>query len=191
MAFESTVSYLYHPLAPKRIAKTLPSVKIIVMVRNPIERAYSDFNYRRTVWGDKSFSTFEDAIDAEIDEHITREEFRKIQLDENYPCKTYYKYSLLSRGIYVQQIANLVQYVSKDRILILKSEDFFRDPNSSFATVLRFLKLPPERTYPFKIKKKGAYEKPMKEETRRRLAAYFEPYNQRLYDLLGLNFGWS
>lgn len=189
LTFESTVSYMFHPHAPKRIADTLQDVKIIVMLRNPIERAYSDYNYRRTTWGDSSFSSFEEAIGAEMDGSIAREEYHKMTLDERYTYKRYYRYSYLSRGIYVEQLANLMRYISKDRILVLKSEDFFKDPQAVLGSVLKFLELPAYHLDRFVVKKKGSYGK-MQASTRERLAEYFEPYNQRLYDLLGMDYSW-
>ena len=74
-------------------------------------------------------------------------------------------------------------------MLVLKSEDFFKQTIKTMELVQDFLglqyqelALPPPKT-------SGGYE-PMDPATRQRLEAYFEPYNQRLYEYLGVDFGW-
>ncbi|MEM0117514.1 MAG: sulfotransferase domain-containing protein [Conexivisphaerales archaeon] len=116
LTFESTVSYLYDPHAAKRISTCLPDVKIIVMLRNHVDRAYSEFWYRRNVWNDYEFDTFEDAINFEMRTKIAEQEYKILQRDEEYPYHKFYRYSYLSRGIYAFQIENLFRYINKKQI---------------------------------------------------------------------------
>ena len=76
---------------------------------------------------------------------------------------------------------------------MLKSEDFFERPVETLKVVLTFLELPewePEASELANKRNKGDYGQKMDPAIRRRLEEYFEPHNQRLYDYLGVDFGW-
>jgi hypothetical protein len=79
LTFESTTSYIYHPHAPKRIAHSLPNSKLMVMLRNPADRAYSEYWYRRIEWRDTEFETFEKAIEYELKSRTGDQEYEKIK----------------------------------------------------------------------------------------------------------------
>jgi hypothetical protein len=107
--------------------------------------------------------------------------------------------SYLSRGVYVDQLVRWAGHFDREQTLVLKSEDFFRDPVRTLGAVLGFLGLPewePDPSGPRgkngdeRKKFKGKYKQEMAPETRRRLEEYFEPHNRRLYDYLGRDFGW-
>jgi hypothetical protein len=82
-----------------------------------------------------------------------------------------------------------------EQFLILRSEDFYADPAATFGRVLDFLHLP--RAEP-RLRKQdylqyshNTYSSRMDPELRSRLVEYFRPHNRRLYDLLGVDFGWE
>ncbi|HHT9137186.1 MAG TPA: sulfotransferase family protein [Candidatus Wunengus sp. YC60] len=183
---EATPGYIFHPHAPRRIFELLPDVKIIVLLRNPVDRAYS--HYYHEVRKKRESLSFEDAI--KMEEERLRGEFDKIINDENYYSFNYLHYSYLSRGIYVEQLQRLHQYFKKEHILIIKSEDFFKDSQATIEKVLQFLGLPGWQPTDFKKVNVGSYQK-MDPAVRSRLLDYFEPHNHRLYEYLGINFGWE
>jgi hypothetical protein len=95
------------------------------------------------------------------------------------------------------------KFFDKEQMLVLKSEDFFKRPEEILKAVYAFLDLPdwePEAPEPRDERKKekrartkrnkGRYEQEMDPATRRRLEEYFEPHNRRLYEYLGVDFGW-
>jgi hypothetical protein len=75
-------------------------------------------------------------------------------------------------------------------MLVLKSEDFFERPKEILKIIVDFLGLPNWEPEAYEICKKGAYEEEMDPATRRRSEEYVEPYNRRLYEYLGVDFGW-
>ncbi len=187
---EASPSYLFHPHAPKRIAKALPHTKLIVLLRNPIDRAYSQY-YHSLELGYETLP-FEEAIEGEAER--TAREREKILKDEAYESYAYKHQSYLTRGIYVDQLRVWMDLFPQEQFLILKSEDFYADPGASVKSVLAFLNLPETET---KIHKKEykqynntTYSK-MDPDLRKRLVEYFEPHNARLYDFLGIDFGWD
>ncbi len=188
---EASPYYLFHPHAPKRIAKFLPHVKMVVLLRNPIDRAYSHY-YHEVAGCHEKLPTFEEAIDCE-QERIGKET-EELARNEYYVSYKHRHFSYLSRGIYVEQLKIWMDLFPRTQFLILKSEDFYADPAAGLRQVLEFISVP---GVGLKAQKE-AYEqlnttKPpkMNAATRKRLIEYFEPHNARLYAYLGVNYGWD
>ncbi len=183
---EATPYYLFHPLAAERLADTLPNSKVIIMLRNPVDRAYSHYSHIQRV-GREPLS-FEDAIAAEPERLAGEAE--RILADPNYSTFTHVHYSYLARGRYVEQIPRWLERFPLERIHFIGSEDLSRDPTATFQRTLDFLGLESRMPDQFSIFKQGSYEQ-MAPATRRQLVDYFRPYNQQLYDLLGMKFDWD
>lgn len=187
---EATPSYLFDPYAPERAATTVPEARLIVVLRNPVDRAYSLYQMAmRKGW--ETTTTFEEAIGAKqavgaltkADEAV--EEGSHAALDDN----SWY----LSGGVYVDQLVRWSSFFSEEQMLVLKSENFSKRPQDTLKLVLEFLNLPEWEPKVNELNKKrheGGYEQEMHPATRRRLEEYFEPHNSRLYALLGVDFGW-
>lgn len=183
---EATPYYIFHPTAHERIASTLPQAKIIIILRNPIDRAYS--HYQHMVRVGREPLSFDDALAAE-QERLTGEA-EKIKADPRYPTYKHLQYSYLARGDYLPQIQRWYSVFSKEQILVLQSEDLYTKTAETMEKVQDFLGLAhwhPKKAYG--VFKEGSYE-PMKAETREKLAAHFNPRNEALYKYLGRNFGW-
>lgn len=183
---EASVSYIYHPHAAKRMAKMIPNVRIIAMLRNPVDRAYSHWslNVRRG----KEDLSFENAIERE-EERIAGEMERMIH-DEYYFSEHFKRYAYKERGKYAGQLVSWLEAFPREQILIIKSEDYFNNSSGVLKTILDFLSLP---QYEFKGVRKvfpGKYE-PMNAVTRKYLIDYFKPHNEKLYNLLGTSFDWD
>ncbi len=183
---EGSPFYMFHPHALRRISELLPEVKIIILLRNPVDRAYS--HYHHEVEKRRETLSFEDAI--RMEEERLRGEFDKLMTDEKYTSLNYSCYAYLLRGVYVDQLKRVYSYFDKSQVLILKSEDFFKDSQSTIDKVFQFLGLPGWQMEYFKKANVGSYQK-MNSATRDRLLNYFEPHNHKLYEYLGINFGWD
>jgi hypothetical protein len=90
----------------------------------------------------------------------------------------------------VDQLLRWSALFAEEQMLVLKSEDFFEHPQKTLKLVLDFLDLPDWEPDAWEVRNKGDYEQRMDPATRRRLEEYFEPHNRRLYEYLGVNFGW-
>ncbi len=183
---EASPYYLFHPHAPRRLAQTVPRARLIALLRNPVDRAYS--HHRMMTSRDQEPLAFEEAVEAEGPR--LRGETERMLLDEGYVSLTHQRFSYLSRGVYVDQLRHWSEFFDDEQMLILKSEDFYASPAEGFGRVLAFLGLPAWAPENWAILRKGEYERPMDPETRRRLEEYFKPHNQRLYDYLGRDLGW-
>ena len=184
---ESTAYYMLHPHAPRRIAETLPNAKIILLLRNPVERAYS--HYQLNVRRGKEHLSFEAAVEAEAGR--LHGERRRVQMFERYNSFEYEKHSYLTRGRYAEQIEVWQQYFDASQLLILESGKFFSDTANIFDRVLQFLDLPSWQPECFGNRFPGRYTDQITESMRQRLIRYFAPHNERLYQLLGTHFDWD
>jgi hypothetical protein len=185
--------YLAHPLAPERMARAIPQARLIALLRNPADRAYSD--YQHVVSRGKEPLTFEEAIELAITA-MEAENSRPPgkpsgTKGEDGPNE---RRRYLSRSIYVDQLLRWSKFFGEDQLLVLKSEDLFADTPGTLELILNFLGLPewkPEswRESP-KRRNEGSYKRRMDPATRRRLERFFEPHNRRLYEYLGVDLGW-
>jgi Sulfotransferase domain len=164
---EATPSYLLDPLVPERMAKTVPDAKLIALLRNPVDRAYS--HYQMWVRRGDEIRSFREVTQGEMAGETGA--------------------GYLVRGLYAEQLERFAYFAERGHLLVIKSEDFFSHRWDILGRVLAFLDLPPLEPFNLRPSTKTAYP-PMDPETRRRLEAYFEPHNQRLYEYLGVDFGW-
>jgi len=134
---EASPDYLFHPETPERVKALNPKIKLIVLLRDPIERAYSAFQMNRRMGIDPR-KTFEEAIQFELDH---QEEFATLY---NYERHNYF---YLERGLYAKQLQNWTNTFDKNQILVIGSKEFFINTNEALKKVYSFLniksKLPP------------------------------------------------
>jgi hypothetical protein len=193
---EGTPYYILYPHAPKRIFEIVPQVKLIALLRNPVERAFSQ--YWIEFKGGFETLSFEEAIKTEHGRIAG--ELEKMQQDENYYSHSFRHFSYLTRGIYVDQLQNWLRYYPREQLLILKSEDLYSHPAETLKKTLDFLgvkqvKLRDEYKNYRRPSKKGYRNKiitpKMDPKMREYLVEYFKPHNARLYELLGEDLGWD
>lgn len=187
LTLDASPYYLLHPLAPERAARLLPGVKLVALLRNPVERALS--HYQHEVRDGRESLSFPAAIDRE-DERLSGEEER-LRSDPAYYSFNFHRYSYLRRGVYVEQLRRWVQHFPRSQLLVLQSERLFRDPVAVTAAVHGFLGLRPHRLERYEPFLHGSYDRAMPAELRTRLATGFEPHNRELFRWLGEEFDWT
>lgn len=187
LTLDASPYYLLHPLVPERAAGLLPTVKLIAVLRNPIDRALSQ--YQHEVRGGRESLSFAAAVDGES-ERLTGEEER-LRRDPAYYSFNHHRYSYLRRGVYVEQLRRWMQYFPREQLLVLQSERLFSDPVGVTAAVHDFLGLAPHRLERYQPFQPGSYERGMPAALRARLAAFFEPHNRELFRWLGEEFDWA
>jgi hypothetical protein len=185
---EASPYYLFHPSSARRASVTVPDVKLIALLRNPVDRAYSAYNHKVAA-GQEPLS-FEEAL-AEEDER-TAGEMEKMLSDESYYSRSIRVHAYRSRGIYVDQLQRWHKHFGPEQLLVLRSEDLFADPVATMDVVEEFLELPK-----FEIdiaslteKRNSRTFRPMDPSTRQRLEQFYKPHNRRLYEYLGVDFDW-
>jgi hypothetical protein len=186
MAFESSPYYMFHPLAPGRIARDLPGVKLLVLLRDPVERAYS--GHAHEVAHGFETEPFERALELEPVRLDGEEE--RIIAEPGYVSYSHQHHSYRARGQYAEQLERLEALFGRERIHIIDSGDFFTDPERVYDAVLAFLGLP-KRGYPvFKRRNARRRPAPMPSAVRAALEEHYRPHDERLASWLGYEPSW-
>ena len=183
---EATLAYIFCSDVPERMAKYIPNAKLIVLLRNPVDRAYS--HYHSMVRLNAENLDFEAAIRRDL-ERMERGGYEESRDDHHRGALHLKDFSYLSRGIYADQLSRWLKFFDRERIFVAKSEDFYRDVSGTLKNATEFLGLPDWEVPVRKPSNTGQYP-PMNLATRRWLSEYFEPHNRRLYELLHEDFGW-
>ncbi len=168
---EATPIYMYWDNCAERIWKYHSLIKIIIILRNPISRAYSHWSmeYNR---GNESLS-FEEAIETEA-----------IRSKQDLPYQ-HRIFSYIDRGFYCNQIRRLWRFFGKESVLILKQEQLLNQPIECLNQVYSHLEISniiPEETL---NSHQGKYRKPMKDDVHKKLRNLFWHEICQLESLLG------
>lgn len=185
LTFESSPYYMVHPLAADRIARDLPNVKLLILLRDPVERAYSAHAHELA----RGFETepFERALELE-DERL-RGEAEKIIADPSYRSHSHQHHAYVSRGQYVDHLERLEQTFGRERLHVVDSEDFFTDPEPTYRHVLEFLSLPAAPGTRFE-RHNARPRSPLPSRLRKQLDEHFLPYDERLSHWWGRTPTW-
>ncbi len=184
---EASPYYLFHPCVPERMASVYPGIKLIVMLREPVDRAIS--HYHHAVRHGFEPLSFAEAIVAEPDR--LRDEAAKLicgHVDFSY---SHQHHSYLARGRYLEQIQCWEQFFPRSQFLYTDSACFFADPEPELLRVCDFLGVEPFTLpeYPSHnpgVGDDGAIDPAIVD----RLTEEFRPHNRALFDWLDLDFGW-
>lgn len=135
MTGESSPYYMFHPLAGQRIAADLPGVRLLVLLRDPVERAYSAHTHETA----RGFETesFEKALELEP-VRLAGEE-AKLLADPTYQSHSHQHHAYVTRGRYADQLRRLEGTFGRDRMHVVDSQRFFTEPEPVFAEVTDFL----------------------------------------------------
>ena len=193
---EASPGYFSYPPAPQRIAKLLPSVKLIVLLRNPTDRVYSLYHHKLKYLGDKDSYSFKEAISKEP-ERLDKELERIINCQNYFNSKNYYQlykkyyhHAYLQSCVYIKFIKQWLNIFPREQLLVLKSEDLYNDPVNTYEQTLQFLNLPEHDLQGYKKHNSNYYPK-MNTATRSYLIEYFQPYNKILSEYLKIDFDWD
>ncbi len=184
---EATPYYIRHPYALQRIKKHFPNMKLIVVFRDPVYRTYS--HYKHEVAKKREHLSFQEAIKEE--EKRIKPELERMEKDPYYYGFNHHRFSYLLSSRYDLQVANLFSLFLKEQVLLLKSEDFFKNPEKVYKIILDFLDVP--EWYPKKFAVKNinkSVPKKIDAKIETKLRSYFQPYINRFYELIGQDFKW-
>ncbi|MDJ0519854.1 MAG: tetratricopeptide repeat protein [Trichodesmium sp. MO_231.B1] len=179
---EATPTYINSRHTPERLFRIFPKIKLIVILRNPVDRAVSHYYHEvRLKMENKSLS---EVIYSQL------ERLQKIpesSLQEAYWNHISY---YVSYGVYVEFIKKWMTIFPREQFLILRSEEFYQEPETTMEKVFNFLDLPKHQLQNYQKLNSGSYPNipPLIYST---LSNYFQPYNQKLEEYLGMKFNWE
>ena len=183
---EASPSYLFHPLAPERARAVVPNAKLVALLRDPVERAYSQYQHEVAL-GREPLS-FEDALAAE--EERTGGEVERLVADPRAFSRPWWGHTYAARGLYAEQLERWLAFFPREQLLVLTTDELGERPAETYASVLAFLGATQHELddYPRVFDRDYA---PMRAETRAQLAARFAEPNRKLEALLGRELGWG
>ena len=185
LTFESSPYYMFHPLAAGRIARDLPGVKLLVLVRDPVERAYSAHAHELA----RGFETEPFARALELEPERLRGEVERMIADPAYLSHSHQHQAYCARGRYAEQLDRLEQIFGADRLHVVDSGDFFTKPEPVYDGVLDFLGLR-RHDYPEFERHNARPRSPMTPDLQGQLEDYFRPFDEQLTRWLGQVPSW-
>jgi len=184
--FEATPNYLAYPGAPDRLHGVLPDAKLIVLLRDPVERTYSSWKLRVKEGAEsRSFDTAVlDGLQGESDSLAERAGVEGEALGEAM------RFAYLEKSQYAHHLERWLERFDRDRVLILQSEQIFEEPDQGRIKIEDFLEIAPDPSMELpRVNATDSSEIPA--ESERLLRDYFASRNERLEKLTGRTFDWS
>jgi hypothetical protein len=183
---EASPYYLAHPLAPYRVKGLMPNARLIVLLRDPVERAIS--HYGHAVADGSESLPFAEAVERE--EERLDGEAASIVTVPLHRSFNHQHFSYLARGRYAEQLEVWFSLFERKQFLILDSARFFADPGCTLDRVYEFLGLPHHEGEVYAAI--GARKHPdIDPALKQRLRSYFASHNERLWRVIGDDFGWE
>lgn len=188
LTFDATPDYLDHPDVPELCHQLLPKAKLIIMMREPVSRAFSHFNFVQKYDRFESELTFEQALAREEDR--VNKALAMRNSDPYTAARHLSNYGYKIKGLYHQHICNWLKYYDKKRMLFIEFSEFVKNPQQSMDEVCEFLDIPPHQLKSAEIKNKTSYDNTLDTNTRDQLLEFYHPHNQKLYELIGEKYNW-
>jgi len=196
--YESTPAYLYHPETADRIYEYNPSARFIVLLRDPVKRAYSAYNHYRLLFetgeykrgvgnpnkregndlykylfeGRQQFPSFREVISIELE---------LIGESNNFEP------GILRRGLYLQQLQRFWQCFDQEAFLIIGFKEFISNPTAVLGQIEKHMKQPPHDWSNFSptVKNNRSYAEPILPDDYKFLEDYYAIPNQALFNVVG------
>ena len=185
---EASPYYMFHPLAAERIAKVLPEVKLVVSLRDPVERLWSHYNERLA--GHTETLGVEQAVDAE-EGRLAGEVERIVAEQPGYYSFHHDLSSYLARGRYLEHLQPYLDRFGPDQLLVLRAEDYYSDPQGELAKVSAHVGLAPFADQGTPEHYNRLPRSTMPDPLRARLVEYYRPHVDALQSALGRDFRWK
>jgi hypothetical protein len=180
---ESSPSYLSHPNAPARVARAVPRAKLLVLLRDPAERAASHWAWCLRQCGETR--TLREAVEAEIGPPGDTGGIR-VPHDKrvNDPL-------VVRRGLYLPQLERWRTHFPDDQLMVIQSEHWFRDASAVMAEVCDYLGIARRDQLPRVMRNRNKPHEPFDEAAIARLREFYRPYNAELAEYLGMDLDWA
>lgn len=186
VAFEACTYYMFHPFAIERMARDLPDVKIVAMLRDPVERAYSAYKHE-FARGYDTEPDFMRALQLEDERLDGADQRLRDPAAESFAHR---HHSYRRRGQFAEQLARVFEHYPRERVHVMESEAFFADPASEYRALIDFLGL--QQWQPDSFEAHNARpSRPMPSDAQEYLSTHFRPLDAELSDVLGRAPFWA
>jgi hypothetical protein len=185
-AFEACTYYMFHPFAMERIVRDFPNVKLVAMLRDPVERAYSAYKHELA----RGFETERDFMRAlELEDARLAGEVERMRANVAYESIAHRHHAYRRRGQFAEQLRRVLEYFPREQLHVIESEAFFADPAGEYRRLVDFLGL--DRWEPNDFSAHNARPgSPMPADAREFLTEHYRGHDAELADLLGHRLAW-
>ena len=179
---EATPGYWKIVDLEKLIHASFPQTKLLVIVRDPVKRAVSQ--YHMHLRNGKTKQTFQEIIESELQDLYDIKDWNEVIARTK--SKNY-----LGHGLYVYALEKWMRIFSSEKLLVLNSKDLANNSDLVMEQVFQFLSLEKYSDIQYSEKNKGSYSSRVDENLIAKMYNFYRPHNQRLEELLGRKFNWS
>ncbi|MGB0430528.1 MAG: sulfotransferase domain-containing protein [Bacteroidia bacterium] len=172
-------------MAAQRIKAQYPNIKLIFIVRDPVQRALSNY-FHSLRYGYEQLAINE-AFDRPM--LVFEQEFEKMKTTPNYHSYEYHTHGYVYKSFYAKQLKLWLQHFNANQILVLENNEMLNQPQKVYNQVLKFLNLPEFTLTQFGKHNVGKTQK-VSDEFINQLKAEFKQPNQEFFDLVGRKFDW-
>lgn len=183
---EASPYYVWDPRIAPLAREVNPGLRAIMLVRNPVERAFSHWQER--VQNGVEPLSFPDALAAEPAR--TRGEVDRMLADPKFHSNAHDWYTYRARGVYLPQIKNWLRHFPEEQLMVVRSEDMYTDVQGTVDSVFEFLGLPAHplpTTRTFNASRRPEFP----DSAAKELSEFYAPCNEDLEEFLGRDFGWT
>ena len=177
---EATPNYIRFPKAARQIKDLFPQIKLIVLLRNPIDRALSWHHHKLNSGLAKG--TFADAVAQEMKQ-------LKNFSEEDLMRKGHNPDNILG-SLYFYKLKIWMEVFDREQFCLIKSEDLYSNPGAVMTRVFSFLGLKDHPLSQYPTFNAGFYNSSISDGLRKTLADYFRPHNQKLEKYLDMKLDW-
>jgi tetratricopeptide (TPR) repeat protein len=172
----------WDPKVEKIVYNWFPNIKLIAILRNPIKRAISLYNY--SIKHRKQ--SLQETINSELSFLQGIEDYGQVLDDDSIRQPRH-----LGEGLYVYYLERWMKLFPKEQFLILTNEDLAQNPAGVMKQTFDFLALPDHDAMNYTPRNVGHYPKDIDPDLLARLQEFYRPHNQKLEELLGRKLNWD
>ncbi len=180
---EASPSYLPTPSALRKMRQVLPKSRVIVLLRDPVSRAFSHYQHRKTRHLESR--SFAECVSEEIRRNPFPPEFGVALRSDAFPMLGY-----VARGYYALQLELLLTLYPRNKVLIMDSASLFDDTSAACERVFNFMGLESFDVQPTKIYNRGYYQETIDPRIADELRAHYQPYDELLTQVVEQRFSW-
>lgn len=185
---EATPDYFFDSAVPERIHNLFPDIKLILILRDPVERAISHFNYNKDR-GIEHLSLSEAIKEEEI--RIDKNGHLPVELDSGFTSSYKREYSYIQRGKYINQLNQWLKYFNQNQFFICSTESLKSNPDILLKKIFAFLDIKNhsiETTLKSNVSKSSFS---LSEEDSNQIKEIFKPFNEQLFKQIDERFNWK
>jgi hypothetical protein len=183
---DGSVEYFVHPEAPRNVREILPDARLIFLLRDPVSRAWSDYQMLHKAGSDDAdFTASVRAAMRWLDDSSV------LPLADAAACRARFPARYVLCGWYARALERWFEEFPREQCLVLISEEFFANADDGMRLVLRHVGVACECIPSLPKSRDGGYGERMPAEIERELRAFFAPRNRDLAAMLGRDLPWA